>query len=162
MALPVAGFDLESVREISDDTDLCRLVWAWHQRRPGFNPETSCTFEELTGEHGWHYMFWWEGQPQVCVSLQEHRPHGYEVFVAAAEKTHPQKVKDALAFVGDRLMAHPLCRLASWVPAQHRAAIRLNRLFLNLELEKEIDGEKWYRFGADYPQWWAKRNGKEK
>jgi len=151
----------ENVREVSDDPEMRALVWGWHQRRPGFNSATSCTFEEMVGPNGWHYMFWWDGRPLVCVSLQEHRKDGYEVFVAAAEKTHPQRVKDALAFVGDRLMQNPNCRLASWVPANHRAAVRLNRQFLNYEIEREADGERWLRFGADLSTWWAKRHGQE-
>jgi len=148
------------VREISDDPEVCEMVWQWHQRRPGFDRDNGLTFADMIGAHWWHYLFSFDGTPLVCVSANEHRPHGFEIHVAAASGTHPARTIEAVQFVGDRLMADPECRLASWCPAKHRAAVRLNKHFLTYETSEEINGERWNRYGSSSPEWW-KRHGKE-
>ncbi len=145
-----------NVKEISDNVALCALVWSWHRRRPGFNPVDGITFADMLGEDWHHFLFWFDGRPQVCVTANERRPNGYEIHVAVAEGTNPARTIEAVGFVGDRLMENPACRLASWCPATHRAAVRLNKHFLNFETSKDINGETWSRYGSSSPEWWEK------
>lgn len=145
-----------NVKEISDNVALCALVWSWHRRRPGFNPADGITFADMLGEDWHHFLFWFDGRPQVCVTANERRPNGYEIHVAVAEGTNPARTIEAVGFVGDRLMENPACRLASWCPATHRAAVRLNKHFLNFETSKDINGETWSRYGSSSPEWWEK------
>lgn len=138
-----------NIEEISNNQHACELVWSWYARRPGFD-----TGEWLLGDDWWHYLFYVDGVPQVCVSINERRPMGYEIHVAAAKKTNPNHTRAAIRFVGDRLTTHPLVRLASWCPANHRAAVRLNREFLTEEIRTEVVGQEWIRFGASAREWW--------
>lgn len=147
------------VREISDSPSLCAKVWEWHRRRPGWQDQDSEWFTKAIGSDWFHWLFFVDNAPTVCVSANKLSEHCYEIHVAAAKGADPRLVRQFVGDVGDHLTNDPHCRLVSTCPAKHRAAVRLNRHFLTQESEQEVDGQTWVTFGLS-AQEWKERHGR--
>ncbi len=145
-----------TVREISKDAKFHEEIWNWHQRRPGFNFDSGQSAKDFLGADWRNYCFFWETFPLVCISIQERCPNGFEIHVACAAKTHPDRTKQAVKWIGDLLTAKPNVRLISWFPKKHVAALRLNRHFMEYETELNVDGETWVRFATNTDAWKAR------
>ena len=142
------------VREISSDPAFHAAIWQWHARRPGWNPSVEAGPDEYLGDNWRNWCFFFDGEPRVCVSVEERRPYGFECHIASAPKTHPDRVRFAARWIGDLLMAQgPSVRIATWVMKENRAAMRFNRRILEYEAETEVEGNIWCRFGADNQRW---------
>lgn len=136
------------VKEISNSPAFHTMIWDWHKRRPGFAETQEVGPEHYTGYRWRNYAFWFDdGEPQVCISINEREVFGYEIHIAAAPKTKPLYVRWAVRWVGDLLTQND-CRIISYFPKSHRAAARLNREFLHLEAEIMVDGEPWVRYAT--------------
>ncbi len=150
--------DAFEVKEASDDREMHDMIWSWHLRRPGFTFPADAGPDSYIGPEWRNYCFYFDGTPLVCVSAEEKRAYGYEIHVAAAPGCHPKYVRQSIKWVGDLLTRNP-CRMASWCPAYHRAAVRLNRQFLRYERDFTTDdGTLWRGFGADQTYWNQRHN----
>lgn len=147
-----------TVREISDESELHAQIWQWHARRPGYIMDANVGLDDFIGLTWRNYCFFFDGVPQVCVSVNERQPYGYEIHVAVASGTHPGRVRDAVRWVGD-LLTRNKCRMISWFPKEHRAARRLNAYFLQYETEMDVNGETWVRYAGDSVYWHNRHHG---
>lgn len=149
------------VREISNDPDALALAWLWWRRQPG--AEDDLELSDRFGPDWWHYLFTFDA-PCVCISINERRPRGYELHIAAARKSASQ-TRAAAAFVCERLLRLPDARVAAWVQARNRASRILTAHFLRLDGGEAIrNGEPWVRYSATADEWrerygiWKGRN----
>lgn len=142
-----------TIREISDSTPMLEILQAWHARRPGFTAEDEAFYQNAIGSDWRHFMFWVDHKPTVCFSIQQLGEHCYEVHTAAEIGASPHLVRQFALDCGSYMMGNPQCRLVSKCPADHRAAVWLNKRFLNLESEQTVDGRKWLTFGSSAQEW---------
>lgn len=144
-------------KEISDDHAALRQVWEWAERDET-RPEPIC-IADCRGPRWAHYGLYVDGQLRFCVSVEEHRPGGYEVHADAAPGLSPLVTRAAGAVIMNALLAEPESRVIAWVNGNNRAAQRLARYFMQEELTLELNGFSLIRYGMSHADWQGRING---
>jgi hypothetical protein len=144
-------------RDITADEAALRQVWEWRQRDKTL--QQVVTLEEVSGPAWAHYGLYVNGELRFGVSVEEHRPGGYEVHTNAAPGCSPRVVREASRLMMAALMESAEdVRIVAWNDVRNRAGVIFAKHFLIPEIEIETPHGTLRRYGINREQW-EQRNG---